>query len=205
MTHALKPLPYSYDALEPHYDAETLAIHHGKHHQAYVDNLNKLLDGHADLQALSLEDLLRSLDKVPEDIRQKVANNAGGVWNHDFFWQGMGPVAKGAGGKPEARLAAAIDAAFGSFEDFKAKFKQSALDMFGSGWAFLVIDGDGKPAIRNFANQATPITAGVKPLLTIDVWEHAYYLKFRNRRPDWVDAWWNVVDWDAVSGRSMKR
>lgn len=200
MTHALAPLPYAYDALEPHYDEATLRIHHGKHHQAYVDNLNKFLEGHADLLALSLEELLRKLETVPESIRGKVTNNAGGVWNHDFFWQGMGPAAT-AGGKPSGKLAEALDAAFGSFDAFKAGFKAAALAVFGSGWAFLVVGAGGKLEIRSFANQATPVTAGVKALLTIDVWEHAYYLKFQNRRADWVDAWWNVVDWKAVEKR----
>ena len=198
MPHVLTPLPYAYDALEPHYDRQTLEIHHGKHHQTYVNNLNGLLEGYPNLQAMSLEDLLRSLDKVPAAIRQKVTNNAGGVWNHDFFWQGMGP---GKGGKPGGALAAAIDAAFGGFAEFQKAFKDSALAMFGSGWAFLVADAQGKLSIRNFANQDCPISAGVKPLLTIDVWEHAYYLKFQNRRPEWVDSWWNVVDWDAVAKR----
>ncbi len=197
MPHALKPLPYAYDALEPHYDEATLRIHHGKHHQTYVDNLNKFLAGHAELEALSLEELLRSFDKVPQDIRQKVKNNAGGVWNHDFFWSCMSP---NGGGEPSGKLADAIRATFGSFDDFKAKFKQSALDMFGSGWAFFVAD-KGKVSIRNFANQDCPVTEGLVPLLTIDVWEHAYYLKFQNRRAEWVDSWWNVVDWKAVEAR----
>ncbi len=197
MPHTLDPLPYAYDALEPHYDKATLVIHHDKHHQAYVDNLNKFLEGHPDLQAKSLDDLLKSLGEVPESIRKKVTNNAGGVWNHNFFWKCMGP---GKGGVPTGKAAEAIDAAFGSFTEFQAKFKESALGMFGSGWAFLVLDG-GKLSIENFANQDCPITKGVTPLLTIDVWEHAYYLKFQNKRPDWVDAWWNVVDWDAVNKR----
>lgn len=198
MTHTLKPLPYSYDALEPHYDEATLRIHHGKHHQTYVDNLNKLLEGQPDLAAKSLEDLLKSLDDVPAAIRQKVKNNAGGVWNHDFFWACMGP---NKGGAPSGKLARVIDAAFGDFESFKAKFKESALAQFGSGWAWLILADDGDLEIMNTPNQDSPISKGLTPLLTVDVWEHAYYLKFQNRRAEWVDSWWNVVDWDAVTAR----
>ncbi len=198
MTHALKPLPYAHDALEPHYDRETLEIHHGKHHQAYVNNLNGLLKDHPDLAAKSLEDLLKSLDQVPAAIRQKVLNNAGGVWNHDFFWESMGP---GKGGTPSGKLAELITAAFGDFETFKARFKESALAQFGSGWTWLILTADGGLEIQNTSNQDCPLSKGLKPLLTVDVWEHAYYLKFQNRRPDWVDSWWNVVDWDAVAAR----
>jgi superoxide dismutase, Fe-Mn family len=201
MKHVLKPLPYAPDALEPHYDRETVSIHHGKHHQAYVDNLNELLEDQPGLQAKDLEALLEDLDAVPEAIRQKVANNAGGIWNHDFFWQGMGPAGKETGGAPSGPFAAAIDAAFGNFDAFKARFKEAALSVFGSGWVFLVADRQGRLSIETFVNQDTPVGAGVKPLLTLDVWEHAYYLKFRNRRPEWVDSWWNVVDWDAVVAR----
>ena len=198
MPHKLSPLPYPFDALEPHYDAATVKIHHDKHHQKYVDTLNELLAGHPDLEAKSLEDLLTSLDQVPLDIRQKVTNNAGGVWNHDFFWNCMGP---GKGGKPTGKIATAIDAAFGSFADFQAKFKEAALAQFGSGWAYLILADDGDLVIENYANQNCPVSKDHIPLLTIDVWEHAYYLKFQNRRPEWVDAWWNVVDWDAVNAR----
>jgi Fe-Mn family superoxide dismutase len=197
MTHVLKPLPYAHDALEPHYDRQTLEIHHGKHHQAYVNNLNALLADHPDLAAKSLEDLLKSLDQVPATIRQKVLNNAGGVWNHDFFWESMGP---GKGGAPSGKLADRINAAFGDFETFKARFKESALAQFGSGWTWLIETADGVE-IQNTSNQDCPLSKGLKPLLTVDVWEHAYYLKFQNRRPDWVDSWWNVVDWDAVAKR----
>ena len=201
MAHTLKPLPYSTDALEPHYDEATVKIHHGKHHQTYVDNLNKFLSGHPELEALSLEELLKNLDKVPQDIRQKVLNNAGGVWNHDFFWAGMGPTGEpGIGGEPSGAVADAINAAFGSFSEFQAKFKESALAQFGSGWAFLVKTGD-KVEIKNYANQNCPVSDGVTALLTIDVWEHAYYLKFQNRRPEWVDTWWNVVNWKTVAER----
>ncbi len=198
MPHTLKPLPYAYDALEPHYDEATLRIHHGKHHQTYVDNLNKLLKDQPDLADRSLEDLLTHLDEVPSAIRQKVKNNAGGVWNHDFFWACMGP---GKGGQPSGKLARAIDAAFGDFDAFQKKFKESALAQFGSGWAWLVVADDGDLEIQNTANQDCPISKGLTPLLTIDVWEHAYYLKFQNRRPEWVDTFWNVVDWDAVGKR----
>jgi Fe-Mn family superoxide dismutase len=202
MAYTLKPLPYPANALEPHYDEATVKIHHGKHHQTYVDNLNKFLEGHPDLQAMSLDELLKNLPKVPQDIRQKVTNNAGGVWNHDFFWAGMGPAGKeGTGGKPRGAVAEAIQAAFGSFKEFQAKFKESALAQFGSGWAYLVRNDAGALEIRNFANQDCPVSVGVTPLLTIDVWEHAYYLKFQNRRPEWVDAWWNVVAWDGVAER----
>src|SRR5690606_11639520 len=197
MTHVLKPLPYAHDALEPHYDRQTLEIHHGKHHQAYVNNLNALLADHPDLAAKSLEDLLKSLDQVPAPIRQKVLNNAGGVWNHDFFWESMGP---GKGGAPSGKLADRINAAFGDFEPFKARFWRSALALFGSGWTWLIETADGVE-IQNTSNQDSPLSKGLKPLLTVDVWEHAYYLKFQNRRPDWVDSWWNVVDWDAVAKR----
>lgn len=197
MTHMLKPLPYAHDALEPHYDRQTLEIHHGKHHQAYVNNLNALLADHPDLAAKSLEDLLKSLDEVPAAIRQKVLNNAGGVWNHDFFWESMGP---GKGGAPSGKLADQINAAFGDFETFKARFKESALAQFGSGWTWLIQTANGVE-IQNTSNQDCPLSKGLKPLLTVDVWEHAYYLKFQNRRPDWVDSWWNVVDWDAVAKR----
>jgi Fe-Mn family superoxide dismutase len=201
MPHTLKPLPYPVDALEPHYDGATLEIHHGKHHQAYVDNLNKAIEGYPDLQAKSLEDLLKNLGGVPEKMRVKVANNAGGAWNHDFFWQGMGPVKPGNGGAPTGNIADALDAVFGGFDAFRAKFKESALDLFGSGWTFLVAGPDGGIEIQNFADQDSPVRTGVKPLLTLDVWEHAYYLKFQNRRADWVDSWWNVVDWDVVATR----
>ena len=198
MPHKLAPLPYAYEALEPHYDAATVKIHHDKHHQKYVDTLNETLQGHPDLEAKTLEQLLTSLDQVPADIRKKVTNNAGGVWNHNFFWKCMGPQK---GGRPSGKIAKAIDAAFGSFEEFQAKFKESALAQFGSGWAYLIHADDGDLEIENYANQDCPISKGHKPLLTIDVWEHAYYLKFQNKRPEWVDAWWNVVDWDAVEKR----
>jgi Fe-Mn family superoxide dismutase len=198
MTHHLNPLPYAHDALEPHYDTETLKIHHGKHHQAYVDHLNKLLADQPALAAKSLEALLTSLNAVPAAIRQKVTNNAGGVWNHDFFWAGMGP---GKEERPQGDLARLLDGAFGDFDTFKAKFKESALAQFGSGWTWLILADDGDLEIENTSNQECPISRGRTPLLTLDVWEHAYYLKFQNRRADWIDTWWNIVDWDAVAAR----
>jgi Fe-Mn family superoxide dismutase len=198
MPHQLSPLPYAYDALEPHYDEATLRIHHGKHHQKYVDTLNEALADHPRLASLSLEPLLKSLDQVPAAIRGKVANNAGGVWNHDFFWHCMAP---GKGGAPAGKVAKAVDAAFGSFAGFQKKFKEAALGVFGSGWAYLVVADDGDLEIETYANQDCPVSRDRKALLTIDLWEHADYLKFQNRRPEWVDAWWNVVDWDAVNAR----
>ena len=198
MPYKLSPLPYAYDALEPHYDAATVKIHHDKHHQKYVDTLNELLEGHPELEWKTLEALLTHLDEVPASIRKKVTNNAGGVWSHDFFWACMGP---GKGGKPSGKIAKAIDAAFGSFAEFRDKFKESELAMFGSGWAYLILADDGDLVIENYANQDCPISKGRTPLLAIDVWEHAYYLKFQNKRPDWIDTWWNVVDWDGVKKR----
>jgi superoxide dismutase, Fe-Mn family len=198
MTHVLKPLPYPPEALEPHCDAATLRIHHGKHHQAYVDTLNKLIEPHPAVAVLDLEKLLTSLDEAPAAIRQKVKNNAGGVWNHDFFWACMGP---GKGGEPKDKLRGAIDKAFGDFETFKSRFKESALAQFGSGWTWLIRANDGNLEIMNTSNQDCPISQGRTPLLTLDVWEHAYYLKFQNRRGDWIDRWWNVVDWKAVAAR----
>jgi Fe-Mn family superoxide dismutase len=206
MVHVLKPLPYSYNTLEPHYDTETLSLHHGKHHQAYVDNLNKLLKKHPALEVTALDDLLKNLREVPDSIREKVKNNAGGVWNHDFFWACMRPATSGnpdakTGGKPAGALARKIDAAFGDFETFKTQFKESALEQFGSGWTWLLLTDDDDLAIANSSNQDCPISQDRVPLLALDVWEHAYYLKFQNRRADWIDAWWNVVDWNAVAQR----
>lgn len=198
MTHVLKPLPYPQNALEPWCDAETLALHHDKHQQAYLDNLNDALRDHPELAAKSLEWLLKNPDAVPALVRKKVMNNAGGVWNHDFFWSCMGPEK---GGEPKGGLAKALEETFGDFAEFQARFKESALAQFGSGWAFLVRGKDGKIAIENFANQNCPVTKGRTALLTLDVWEHAYYLQYRNRRADWIDAWWNTVDWDAAAAR----
>jgi Fe-Mn family superoxide dismutase len=200
MAFELPKLPYAYEALEPFIDAQTMTIHHTKHHQAYVTNLNAALEKHPELGGWSLDDLIKKLNEVPEDIRTAVRNHGGGHWNHDMFWQIMAP---NAGGEPKAALAKAIDADFGGFANFKAEFEKSAMGRFGSGWAWLVIRGD-KLAVVSTANQDNPLTDGLKPLVGIDVWEHAYYLKYQNRRADYVAAWWNVVNWDAVSGRFGK-
>jgi Fe-Mn family superoxide dismutase len=189
------PLPYPFDALEPYIDAKTMEIHHDKHHGAYVTNLNKALEGQAALQGKSLEDLLRNLEAVPDSIRTPVRNNGGGHWNHTMFWTIM---KKGAGGEPKGDLAAAINSAFGSFAEFQSKFSASAMGRFGSGWAWLFFK-DGKLTIDSTPNQDTPIMSGGKPVMGLDVWEHAYYLKYQNVRADYVKAWWNVVNWDAVA------
>ena len=195
--HELPKLPYAFDALEPHIDARTMEIHHGKHHQAYITNLNKALESHSSLQGLSVEDLLKKIDTVPEAIRATVRNNGGGHANHSLFWTLMSP--KG-GGKPAGKLAEAIQKTFGSFEDFQGKLKATAVGQFGSGWAWLV-QGSGGLELIGRPNQDSPLMEGKTPLLGVDVWEHAYYLKYQNRRPDYVDAWWNVVDWSAVAQR----
>lgn len=194
MAHILPHLPYAYDALEPHIDARTMEIHHGKHHGAYVANLNKALEGHPDLEKLSIEELIAQIHKVPEAIRTAVRNNGGGHLNHSMFWKLM---KKGGGGEPSGELADAIGKAFGSFGDFKKTFNQAAATRFGSGWAWLLLR-DGKLAVESTANQDNPVMDGGKPILGLDVWEHAYYLKYQNRRPEYVDAWWNTVDWAQV-------
>ena len=201
MAYELPKLPYAYNALEPHIDARTMEIHHTKHHQAYVDNVNKAIKGKADLESKSVEDLIRNLNAVPEDIRTAVRNNGGGHANHSFFWKIMGP---NAGGEPKGKLADDIKAAFGSFNDFKEKFAAAGVGRFGSGWAWLVLN-NGKLEICSTANQDSPLMgkaisgAEGKPLLGVDVWEHAYYLNYQNRRADYLKAWWNVVNWDAVA------
>jgi Fe-Mn family superoxide dismutase len=195
--HELPKLPYAFDALEPHIDARTMEIHHGKHHAAYVTNLNAGLDKHPELHQRALEDLLRNIDQVPEDIRTVVRNHGGGHANHTLFWEVMGP---GAGGVPTGELGDALMAAFGSFEGFKEKLSDAAVKRFGSGWGWLVVGG-GKLEVISTANQDSPLMEGKTPLLGVDVWEHAYYLKYQNRRPDYVQAWWNVVDWAAVGRR----
>ena len=197
MAHELPSLPYAFGALEPHIDAQTMQIHHDKHHAAYVNNLNKALDGHADLQSKSIEDLLKDISKVPENIRTAVRNNGGGHANHAMFWQIMGP---NAGGAPTGALADAIASTFGGVDTFKELFNQAATTRFGSGWAWLVEAG-GKLAVESTANQDSPIMDGRKPIMGLDVWEHAYYLKYQNRRPDYISAWCNVVNWAAVSKR----
>jgi Fe-Mn family superoxide dismutase len=191
------PLTYPFDALEPYIDAKTMEIHHDKHHGAYVTNLNKALEGHADLQAKSIDDLLKGLDSVPDSIRNAVRNNGGGHWNHTLFWTLM---KKGGGGEPKGDLAAAISSAFGSFAGFQEKFAAAGLGRFGSGWAWLVVK-DGKLAIDSTPNQDTPylLGGGAKAVLGLDVWEHAYYLKYQNLRGDYIKAWWNVVNWDKAA------
>ena len=197
MAHQLPPLPYDFAALEPHIDAQTMQIHHGKHHQAYVNNLNAALEKHPELQSKSAEDLIRNLSSVPEDIRTAVRNNGGGHVNHSAFWKWMAP---GAGGAPTGALGDAIKSSFGSFDGFKEQFAKAAAGRFGSGWAWL-IDSGGKLSIESSANQDNPMMDGKKPIFGIDVWEHAYYLKYQNRRPDYIDAWWNVVNWAEINRR----
>jgi Fe-Mn family superoxide dismutase len=197
MAFSLPALPYANDALEPSIDKMTMEIHHDRHHKAYVDNLNKALAGESALEAKSIVDLLREINKVPEKIRGPVRNNGGGHANHSMFWQIM---AKGAGGKPSGPLADAINAAFGDFGGFQTKMKEAGTGRFGSGWAWLVL-ADGKLQVLSTANQDSPYTDGQTPILGIDVWEHAYYLKYQNKRPDYIDAWWNVVNWSAVAER----
>jgi Fe-Mn family superoxide dismutase len=194
MAHTLAPLPYPFDALEPYIDAKTMEIHHDKHHAAYVNNLNKALEAHPELQSLSMHALLSDLSRVPEGIRTAVRNNGGGHSNHDFFWKLL---KKGGGGEPRGDVAAAIQSTFGSFAEFRVKFAQAGVGRFGSGWAWLLVH-DGRLVIDSSANQDTPISSGGKPVLGLDVWEHAYYLKYQNRRPDYIEAWWNVVNWDQV-------
>ena len=197
MAHTLSPLPYAADALEPHIDKQTMEIHHGKHHAAYVNNLNAALEKHPELQSKSVEDLIKGINSVPEDIRTAVRNNGGGHANHSMFWQIMGPHA---GGQPTGAIADALKSSFGSFDAFKEQFAKAAGARFGSGWAW-VIDQGGKLAIESTPNQDSPLMDGKKPVFGIDVWEHAYYLKYQNRRPDYVAAWWNVVNWAEVNKR----
>src|SRR5687768_16573367 len=195
MAHELPKLPYAFDALEPHIDARTMEIHHGKHHAAYVTNLNAALDKHPDLHKKSLDDLLKGLNAVPEDIRTAVRNNGGGHWNHSMFWKLMGP---NAGGAPSGAVAEAINSSFGSFDKFKEQLQAAGLGRFGSGWAWL-IDNRGKLEITSTPNQDNPLMEGKKAVLGVDVWEHAYYLKYQNRRADYLGAWWNVVNWNEVN------
>jgi len=197
MAHSVPPLPYPYNALEPHIDEQTMQIHHDKHHAAYVNNLNTALEQAPDLQGKSVEELIANLDSVPEGIRTAVRNNGGGHANHTMFWEIMGP---NAGGQPTGALADAINQAFGSLDGFKEQFAKAATTRFGSGWAWLISNG-GRLEITSTANQDSPLMEGRTPILGLDVWEHAYYLKYQNRRPDYITAWWNVVNWDAVSQR----
>ena len=194
MAYQLPDLPYGFDALEPHIDAKTMEIHHDRHHNGYVTKLNAALEGHDDLAAKSIEELLAGINAVPADIKGAVQNNGGGHANHSLFWQIMSPTG---GGKPSGDLAKAVDAACGSFTEFKTAFAAAAATRFGSGWAWLVVSG-GKLKVYSTANQDSPIMQGDTPILGLDVWEHAYYLKYQNKRPDYIDAFWHVVDWDKV-------
>lgn len=195
MPFELPALPYAYEALEPHIDSQTMTIHHTKHHAGYVNNLNKAIEG-TDWDTKTIEDILTNLDSVPENIRTAVRNNGGGHANHSLFWTVMGP---DCGGEPTGALASAITSTFGNFASFKDQFKAAAAGRFGSGWAWLVLDGADALSITSTPNQDNPISHGLKPVLGLDVWEHAYYLKYQNRRPDYVDAWWNVVNWAKVA------
>ena len=196
MANILPDLPYSYDALEPNIDAKTMEIHHGKHHQSYVNNLNTALENHPELQEKSAEELISDLNSIPEDIRNAVRNNGGGHVNHSLFWPCMGP---DGGGGPEGELADAINSAFGSFDEFKDQFSKAAATRFGSGWAWLCVDNNGSLIVTSTPNQDNPVSNGLKPVLGLDVWEHAYYLNYQNRRPDYVKSWWNVVNWNQVA------
>jgi Fe-Mn family superoxide dismutase len=193
--YTLPKLPYAYDALEPYIDARTMEIHHDKHHQAYLDKLNAALEKHPDLAKKPAEDLLRNLNAIPEEIRTAVQNQGGGYVNHTFFWKIMGPKR---GGKPKGELAQAIDKTFGNFESFQKKFADAAAKQFGSGWAWLVNGKNGLEVVST-ANQDSPLSKGQTPIIGLDVWEHAYYLKYQNKRPDYVTAWWNVVNWDQAA------
>jgi Fe-Mn family superoxide dismutase len=199
MKYELPKLPYAYDALEPYIDARTMEIHYTKHHQTYVTKLNEALDKHPEIADKPLEELLTNPDAVPEDIRTAVRNHGGGHWNHSFFWTVLGPNMPNIGKEPDDGVANAITSAFGSFAAFKEEFAKSAAGVFGSGWAWLVIDENGKLAVTSTPNQDSPLTKHQKPLLCVDVWEHAYYLKYQNRRPEYIDNWWNVVNWDEVN------
>lgn len=200
MSFELPKLPYAVDALEPYIDAQTMSIHHDKHHQAYVTNLNAAIEKHPELAKKSLEDLLSNLNAVPEDIRTAVRNHGGGTWNHNMFWEIMAPKA---GGTPNAELRKALEAAFGSIDTFKTEFEKAANTRFGSGWAWLVRKDD-KLSIISTANQDNPYSDGLIPIMGIDVWEHAYYLKYQNRRAEYVTNWWNVVNWETVADRYNK-
>lgn len=198
MSFELPKLPYAYDALEPHIDARTMEIHHSKHHQGYTNNLNAALEKHPDLASKSAEDLLKDLNAVPEDIRTAVRNNGGGFVNHKQFWTAMSP---DGGGAPSGALASAIDSAFGGFEAFKDAFSKAGATRFGSGWAWLSKDSSGGLVVSSTPNQDSPLSEGLAPLLGLDVWEHAYYLNYQNRRGDYIAAWWNVVNWDEIAAR----
>ena len=198
MAHELPALPYDYSALEPYIDTQTMQLHHDKHHAAYVNNLNAALKDHSELASLSVEHLVRRLSEVPENIRTAVRNNGGGHVNHTMFWQIMKP---NGGGEPTGELASAISQTFGSFDAFKTAFNDAGVKRFGSGWTWLVLDRSGKLSVMSTANQDSPLTDGLHPVMGNDVWEHAYYLKYQNRRPDYLNAWWNVVNWDEIARR----
>jgi len=198
MAYELPPLPYDYNALEPYIDEETMHLHHDKHHQAYVNNLNAALQGQSQFENMSVDDLMRQINSVPESIRTAVRNNGGGHANHSMYWQIMKP---NGGGGPTGDLANAINSAFGSFDQFKAAFNDAGAKRFGSGWAWLVIGPDGKLAVTSSANQDSPLMEGQYPVMGNDVWEHAYYLKYQNRRPEYLAAWWNVLNWDEIARR----
>lgn len=195
MNLMLPPLPYSYDALEPYIDRQTMEIHHVKHHQAYINNLSTALEKHSELQSFSLENLLIDLSKVPEDIRVTVRNNGGGHYNHSLFWQLM---KKNGGGEPRGLVAEAIKKTFGTFTQFQELFNATAKSVFGSGWAWLSVDAHGKLVVTSLPNQDSPLSYSQMPIMGLDVWEHAYYLKYQNRRPDYIAAWWHVIDWDRI-------
>ncbi len=197
MAHQLPALPYSNDALEPHFDAMTMEIHHDRHHATYVNNLNAALESHADLASKSIEELISNMDAIPEGIRTAVRNNGGGHANHSLFWEILSP---NGGGAPTGAVADAINSAFGSYDNFKAEFTKAATTRFGSGWAWLIVDG-GKLAVTSTPNQDSPLMEGKTPILGLDVWEHAYYLKFQNKRPDYIGSFWNLINWDEVNKR----
>lgn len=203
MAHTVPDLPYAYDALEPYIDEETMHLHHDKHHAAYVNNLNAALDKYSDLQGKSAEELIKDLNGVPDDIRTAVRNNGGGHVNHTMFWEIMGP-GGGGGNEPTGKIAEAINTCFGGFEEMKKQFGEAGVKRFGSGWVWIVTSGDGHLHITSTANQDNPMSEGMYPVLGNDVWEHAYYLKYQNKRPDYLAAWWNVVNWDKVNERFEK-
>ena len=198
MPFTLPALPYAYDALEPHIDARTMEIHHTKHHQTYVNNLNAALEKAPQLEGKSLDDLMRGISSIPEAVRTAVRNNGGGHWNHSMFWELMGPQK---GGEPKGRIGEAIKSSFGDVTKFKEQFTAAGTGRFGSGWAWLIDEGNGRLSITSTPNQDNPSMEGKKAIMGLDVWEHAYYLKYQNRRPDYIAAWWNVVNWDAVAKR----
>jgi Fe-Mn family superoxide dismutase len=198
MAFKLPDLPYDYNALEPYLDTKTMEVHHDKHHAGYTAKLNKALEKYPKFYDMDIADILKDLSKVPEDVRTAVRNNGGGYYHHNLWWPQFKP---GKGGAPSGDLAKAMDAAFGSFDAFKEKMTASAVGLFGSGWAWLCKDGSGKLVLQNTSNQDSPVTLGLMPLLGIDVWEHSYYLKYQNRRKEYVDNFWNVIDWDVIAGR----